>query len=140
MVWEEHVLLVLNSHPETVELLTDWFAALGATVHYGRTSELCGNAAAARDIVESTRPTVVLFDLAVPYARNWQCFQHVANSGLFGATPIVLTTVNARALDELVGPTHAFEIIGTPHDLWKLQDLIEWRLAGHAQAPRPSMQ
>jgi hypothetical protein len=82
-MWEDQVLLLLNSHTETIDLLTDWFGALGAT-------------------------------------------------------PIVLTTVNKQALDQLVGPTEAFEIVGTPHDLWKLQDLVEWRLASHAHATRSS--
>jgi hypothetical protein len=54
------------------------------------------------------------------------------------ATPIILTTVNKQALDQLVGPTEAFEIVGTLHDLWKLQDLVEWRLASHAHAMRSS--
>ena len=50
----------------------------------------------------------------------------------------MLTTVNKQALDQLVGPTEAFEIVGTPHDLWKLQDLVEWRLASPAHAMRSS--
>ena len=137
-MWKGQVLLLLNSHAETIDLLTDWFGALGAGVHHARTADLCGNPDHARTVVETIKPTVVLFDLAVPYARNWHCFQHVASSGVFGATPIILTTANKQALDQLVGPTEAFEIVGTPHDLWKLQDLVEWRLARHAHAMRSS--
>ena len=51
---------------------------------------------------------------------------------------MILTTVNARALDQVVGRTDAFEIIGTPHDLWHLQDLIEWRLAAERREPARS--
>src|SRR5688500_10984581 len=88
-MWEGQVLLLLNSHSDTIDLLTDWFSALGARVHHARTADLCGNPDQARSLVETVKPTVVLFDLAIPYARNWHCFQHVANSGVFAATPIV---------------------------------------------------
>jgi CheY-like chemotaxis protein len=138
-MWEDVVLLLLNSHSDTIDLLTDWFGALGATVHHARTADLCAGLDQARAMVETIRPTVVLFDLAIPYERHWHCFQHIANAGVFGAVPIVLTTVNKDALESLVGPTHAFEIVGTPHDLRKRQDLVEWRLGGRARVARSSL-
>lgn len=130
-------LLLLNSHQDTIDLLSDWFAAQGAIVHYARTLELCRQSDKARALLEAIRPHVILFDLAVPYRQNWECLQRMMAAHAFDAIPVILTTANRRALDELVGPTDAFEILGTPHDLWQLQDLIEWRLAGgHAVRAR----
>lgn len=131
--------MVLNSHADTIELLADWFGAQGAVVHHARSLELCRNLEEARSLLTTVRPDVVLFDLAVPYDLNWRCFQRLVDARIFGSVPIVLTTANRRALDQLVGPTDAFEIIGTPHDLWRLQDLIEWRLA-HRPAATSSRQ
>ena len=128
-------ILLLNSHPDTLELLTDWFGAQGATVHQARTSEMCRRHDEARALLDLMKPNVILFDLAIPYRQNWECLQRLIQSGLFGSIPVVLTTPNRRALDQLVGDTGAFEVIGTPHDLWRLQELIEWRVAGgHPQS------
>jgi len=127
-------LLLLNSHGDTVELLNDWFGALGALVHHARCLDLCARLDDAKKLVETIRPDAVLFDLAVPYDRNWTCFQRLEQTGLFGAIPIVLTTPNRRALDQIVGPKDAFEILGTPHDLWKLQDLIQARIGGRVSS------
>lgn len=127
--WEGVTLLLLNSQPDTITLLSDWFGALGASVHHLKTLELCHRLEESRSLINTIHADVVLFDLSIPYAQNWQCFKHVNEAGLFGATPVILTTTNRRALDQIIGPTEAFELIGTPHDLWRLQELVEWRVA-----------
>jgi CheY-like chemotaxis protein len=126
--WQDVSLLLLNSQPDTIALLSDWFGALGATVHHFRTLDLCRRLEEAPALLEDIRPDVILFDLSIPYAQTWQCFRKVSEAGLFGQIPLVLTTTNRSALDQIVGPTDAFEIIGTPHDLWRLQEVIEWRV------------
>jgi CheY-like chemotaxis protein len=134
--WQGITLLLLNGHNDTVQLLADWFGALGAVVHHGRTLDLCSNVDTGRTMIETLRPDAILFDLASPYERNWECFKRLKSMGMFGDAPVILTTVNRAALDRLVGPTDAFEVFGTPHDLWRLQDLVEWRISGkHAPAP-----
>jgi CheY-like chemotaxis protein len=134
--WEGLTLLLLNGHSDTIQLLSDWFGALGAIVHHSRTLDLCGNLDTGGTMLQTLRPDAILFDLAVPYERNWECFKRLQSIGLFGDIPIILTTVNRAALERLVGPTDSFEIIGTPHDLWQLQDLVEWRITGkHSPAP-----
>lgn len=121
-------LLLLNSQADTIDLLEDWFGAHGAVVHHARSLELCRDLNEAALLTELIRPHVILFDLSIPYRQSWECFQRLTAAGIFGNVPIVLTTTNRRALDELVGPTDAFEVIGTSRDLSKLQELIEWRL------------
>ncbi|HXD15913.1 MAG TPA: hypothetical protein VN654_02785 [Vicinamibacterales bacterium] len=130
--WRGLTLLLVNSSVDTIELLTDWFTALGAVVHHLRGLDLCANIGEARQLVQTINPDVVLFDLAVPYDRNWKCFEYLRRNAVFAAVPIITTTVNRRALEEISGPKDAFEIMGSPHDLWKLQDLIQWRVAGRA--------
>jgi len=130
--WARLTLLVVNSNVDTIELLTDWFTALGTVVHHARSAELCAKIDHSRQLVQTIKPEVILFDLAVPYDRNWKCFEYLRTSGIFGAAPVIMTTPNRRALDQMSGPKSAFEILGSPHDLWKLQDLIEWRVAGRA--------
>jgi len=127
--WEGITLLLLNSQPDTITLLSDWFGALGATVHHLKSLELCHRIEESRTLLNTIRPDVILFDLSIPYSQNWECFKHLTEVGLFGASPVILTTTNRRALDQIVGATDAFEVIGTPHDLWHLQELVGWRVA-----------
>ena len=134
-VWKGRTLLLLNSHADAIDLIMDWFGALGATVQHARTVSLCEDLPYARTLIEMARPDVILFDLAVPYERNWQCLRRLVALGIFGDIPVVLTTVNRRALDSIVGPTDAFEIIGTPHDLWRLQDVVEWHIVSRQRTP-----
>jgi len=131
--WRGLTLLLINSNIDTIELLTDWFTALGAVLHHARGSDLCKNVNEAKQLVQTIKPRVILFDLAVPYDRNWKCLEHLEASAVFDALPVIMTTANRRALEQISGPTEAFEIMGSPHDLWKLQDLIYWRVAGEGR-------
>ena len=62
-------------------------------------------------------PTVVLWDIALPYEDNWRYVQAVRARDIMADCPLVLTTTNKRALDSLVGPTEVIEIVGKPFDL-----------------------
>jgi CheY-like chemotaxis protein len=139
-MWKGRTILLLNSHADAIELISDWFGALGAVVQHARTVSLCEDLAYARTMLEMSRPDAILFDLAVPYDQNWRCLRKLVAVGLFDDIPLVLTTVNRRALESIVGPTDAFEIIGTPHDLWRLQDVVDWHIASRQQMVSKSRQ
>ena len=62
-------------------------------------------------------PDVVIWDIALPYEANWRYVQAVRARDIMADCPLVLTTTNKRALDSLVGPTEAIEIVGKPFDL-----------------------
>ena len=62
------------------------------------------------------RPAAIIWDIALPYEENWRFFQSVLGDAA-GGYRVVLTTTNKRALEALVGPTPAHELIGKPYDL-----------------------
>ena len=62
-------------------------------------------------------PAVVLWDIALPYDRNWAYFQQASADEAARGRRFVLTTTNKRALEELVGPTPAHELVGKPYDV-----------------------
>ena len=126
--WDGVTLLLLNNQPDTVTLLSDWFGALGASVHDLRALDLCHHVDESRQLLNTIRPDVVLFDLSIPYEQSWLCFKYLSEIALFGPAPMILTTTNRRAVDQIIGSTDAFEILGTPQDLWHLQELVEWRV------------
>ncbi len=63
---------------------------------------------------------VVIFDVSFPYQENWQHFVDFKELLDGRNVPVVLTTTNERALRDLVGSTHALEIVGKPYDLDQL--------------------
>ena len=63
---------------------------------------------------------IVIFDVSLPYRENWDHFVDFSKMLDGRRVPVVLTTTNKQALTEMVGPTHALEIIGKPYDLDQL--------------------
>ncbi len=74
-------------------------------------------------------PAAIIWDIAVPYERNWAYFQQASASEAARGRRFVLTTTNKHALEELVGPTPAHELIGKPYDIEALLAAVH-RAAG----------
>ena len=69
------------------------------------------------EFVQRHGVSVVLYDIAIPYEENWRTVERWRASPALADVPFVVTTTNQRALENLVGPTGACEIIGKPYDL-----------------------
>ena len=67
---------------------------------------------------------VIVWDIGLPYARNWAYFEEVEASGAFGRCGVVLTTTNKAALEGFVGPTPTHELVGKPFDLDELINAV----------------
>ena len=66
------------------------------------------------EFVQRHDAAVVLYDIAIPYDENWRALQERRAAPALATTPFVVTTTNQRALEGVVGPTDAVEIIGKP--------------------------
>ena len=69
-------------------------------------------------------PAALIWDIALPYEQNWTYFQQVAQSDAARGRRFVLTTTNKQALERLVGPTAAHELLGKPYDLDELMAAV----------------
>jgi DNA-binding response OmpR family regulator len=70
------------------------------------------------------QPDVVLYDIAIPYEKNWEFFQYIQAISGFKPCQFVLTTTNKTVLEGLVGETGSFEIVGKPTDLATLMTAV----------------
>jgi len=88
------------------------------------------------EFVQRHDAAVVLYDIAIPYDENWRALQERRAAPALATTPFVVTTTNQRALEGVVGPTDAVEIIGKPYDLHRIVEAVRraaGRQARHAQ-------
>jgi DNA-binding NarL/FixJ family response regulator len=114
----DDVVAVVNSNEDTVEMLRE------CLVHHGFTSVVTGHihdfktgAADFPRYLAEHDPAVLIYDIAIPYDRNWTFLRLLLDSESMRGRKVVLTTTNKKRLEELVGATDALEIVGKPYDL-----------------------
>lgn len=95
------VVAVINTNPDLIELLkarleTAGFVALILHVEDIRKG-LDLNA-----VLETHRPSVIVYDVVMPYDRNYRFLEHLRETTLKDYR-FVLTTPNAEALSRMVG-------------------------------------
>lgn len=115
------VVAVFNASEDTVDMLTLWFRQVGfQAVGEAWPAREPLPVAAARAFVTRHRPSVIVFDVSFPYEHNWERFCEFRDADGVRDIPIVLTTTNKQALETMVGPTAAMEIVGKPCDMDQL--------------------
>lgn len=63
-------------------------------------------------------PRVVVYDVPPPFDRSWRFMEHVRTSPGFEGRHFVLTTVNARAVHDIVKTDEqVYEVVGTAGDI-----------------------
>jgi hypothetical protein len=119
------VVAVINTSTEIVDLLCEVLAEEGFAPVSALTLEFKRGERDLRTFVAEHRPQVILWDIAIPYVENWEYFRdHALSLGLLPERCFVCSTVNKTALDMLVGPTPAIELIGRPFDLDVITDAV----------------
>jgi DNA-binding response OmpR family regulator len=112
------VIAVVNSSEDTVEMLRQ------CLVHHGFTSVVTAHIydfkTGATDFpkfLAEHDPAAIIYDISLPYDKNWTFLRLLLDSESMRGRKVVLTTTNKKRLEELVGATDAFEIVGKPYDL-----------------------
>ena len=118
------LIAVLNNDPDLINLVATWLETHG-------TRAVCGNLRNFRrgheDVavfIQRHRPTILLFDLSLPYGPNWDYLGALRAIPETSGIPFIVTTSNKLALEAAVGPTNALEITGTPQNLHALTEAI----------------
>jgi hypothetical protein len=112
------VVAVLNTSPDTVDLLRDLFERAGFVVVSGFTFDIATGKLDLDHFLRVHRPSVILYDIAPPYERNWRFLEHLRATVLHGYR-FVLTTTNIAHVQTLVQPTDekVYEVVGRAEDL-----------------------
>lgn len=112
-----YVAAVINTTPDTVDLLKDALEQAGLLVVTGYTHDIRDGTLNLQSFLATHSPDVIVYDLAPPYDRNWAFLQHLRNTALSGYR-FVLTTTNRRYVEGLVGrDERIYEVVGKAEDL-----------------------
>lgn len=110
------VVAVVNTNPDLVELLKARIEAAGFVVLVLHLQDIragldVGSVFAQHD------PKVIVFDIVMPYDRNWRFFEHLRET-IFQNRRFVLTTPNKAALQQFVGRDEAiYEVLDDRDDI-----------------------
>ena len=112
------VVAVINSSPDTVEMLRAVLQIAGFVVVSGYTFDLRDGRLDLDAFVRQHHPKVVVYDVAPPYDENWRLFQHVRGMEVLSGCRFVITSTNPKHLEHLVGrDERVYEVVGRPVDL-----------------------
>jgi DNA-binding NtrC family response regulator len=117
---------VINSNEDTVEMLRQALQQGGFTsVVTAHIHDLKTGIADFPKFVTLHDPLVLVYDIAIPYDQNWTFLRLLLDSEQMRGRKVVLTTTNKKRLEEMVGPTDAFEIVGKPYDIDQIVSAVK---------------
>jgi DNA-binding NtrC family response regulator len=109
---------VINTSPDIVEMLRTALERAGIVVVTTLTHQVRDGEVDFERFVEQHHPGVLVYDIAPPYARNFQLFEHIRQMPVMAGRQFVITSTNARHVERLVAASiPVYEVVGKPYDL-----------------------
>ena len=112
-----HVVAIFNTSEDTTDVLRLVFENAGFVVVTAFTTDLREGKVDLEAFMRQHQPLVVVYDIAVPYDRNWRLYEHLRNAPACAGVSFVLTTTNLKHVRQLAGDEELHEIVGKPYDL-----------------------
>jgi hypothetical protein len=112
------VVAIINTSEEVIRLLQEVLDDEGFATAAGYVLDFKEGRADIDSFFQQHRPRACIFDIAIPYAENWDYFRNqVVARNFLAAECFVVTTTNKEVLTTIVGPNPSIEMIGRPYDL-----------------------
>lgn len=119
-------LAVLNDSQAVLKMLCEWFERHGHECRSAVVADMPLAHVQVEKFLSSEKPDVVVYDVAMPYASNWDLLDVIRELPSLKSLPFVVTTPNKRELDASVGKkTRALPIGGRATDLTRLLKAVE---------------
>jgi|ERR671935_273118 hypothetical protein len=97
------VAAVFNTSPDIVDLLRRALEPAEFVTVSALTYQIREGVVDVETFLRQHDPSVVVYDIAPPYDANWQLFQHICRMDAMRDRRIVLTSTNARHVEQLAG-------------------------------------
>jgi DNA-binding NtrC family response regulator len=108
--------LVLNGSEDLIEALEEILSESGYQTRGVRVQDILRGPLDFSTLVHETSPTVIVYDISVPFDLSWSAFQKLAASPVAAGIPFVLTTTNREGASEYTGPD-VIELLLKPYDI-----------------------
>ncbi len=110
------VVAVVNTNPDLVELLKARIEAAGFVVLVIHIADIRAGLDV-EAIFAQHDPAVIVYDIVMPYERNWRFLEHLRETSFKGRR-FVITTPNEDGIRALVGrDDHVYEILDDRGDI-----------------------
>ena len=108
--------VVVNTNPDLVELLKVRLETAGFAVMIMHVADIRAGLDVGAVLAQHD-PSVIVYDVVMPYDRNWQFFQHLRET-IFAGRRFVITTPNADGVSRLAGrDDKIYEIVDDRDDI-----------------------
>ena len=127
------VVAVINTNPDLVELLKARIEKAGFVALVIHVADIRAGLDVGA-ILTQHDPAVIVYDVVMPYDRNWRFLQHLRETSFKGRR-FVITTPNAEGIRRLVGKDETiFEVVDDARDVDAITEAV--RQAARARPTR----
>src|ERR1700760_759973 len=128
------IIAIFNTSPEVLELVRESLEQAGFQAVIAYIDDLKRGRLDMIQFVEEHNPDVIVYDVAPPYDTNWTFLRLMRSSKVMQGRAFVVTTTNKKALDELIGPSAAVELLCKPYDLEQIVQPVTQALSTQVAA------
>lgn len=100
------VVALFNTNPDLLEIVRLALERAGFSVVIGHVHDIRTGALDLGPFIDRHRPSVIVYDLVMPYDRNWEFMKHVREHPMMRDRHFVITTPNQRAAQAVLGRDH----------------------------------
>ena len=126
---------IVNTNPDLVRQLRVALETAGFVVFEIHIEEIRLGVANVDSFLEQHDPRVIVYDVAPPFDQNYRFLEHLRNATGFKGRHFVLTTVNLRRVQQIVGLDETvYAVVGQPDEIDEIIRAV--REASRARATR----